>query len=90
MAARKQRQRGNREVFSFPQAKKKIVSAVEFSTAPAEHYITLKFQDKTALDFHICLDQPRFRLEADYSDWKTENRRAMKRWPPMRSVAFNT
>jgi len=86
MAARKPTQRGNREVFSFPQAKNKTVSAVEFSTAPAEHYITLKFEDQTALNFHIRLDQPRFSLEADYSDWKTENRRAMKRWPPIHSV----
>jgi hypothetical protein len=79
MTAKQIKKPGDRRVISFPQAKNKTLTVVEFSTAPAEHNITLMFNDQTALTFEIC-PEPRFSLAADYSNWKTGNERFIKRW----------
>ena len=79
MIAKEIKKPGDRRVISFPQAKNKTLTAVEFSTAPAEHYITLMFDDQTALSFQIR-PEPRFSLNADYSKWKAGKERFIKRW----------
>ncbi len=72
-----------RKVFHFPQTKGKVVEGVEFSTYSDYHNITLRFQDKTCLNFVIDTG---FTLKTDYSDWKTGNQRILKEWPPMNNA----
>ncbi|HEY6248772.1 MAG TPA: hypothetical protein VI685_02360 [Candidatus Angelobacter sp.] len=91
-AKRRRLQRGNlrttlgtlhRKVIQYPQAKGKIVEAVEFSTSPGYHSISFNFQDKTCLNFSI---DTTFTVETDYSDWKSGNQRVIRAWKPVRSI----
>jgi len=74
-----------RKVVRFPQAKGKLVEAVEFSTELGYHCISVNFQDKTSLSFAIDTS---FTVETDYSDWKTGNQRLLHRWRPVQNLEF--
>ncbi len=67
-------------VSDFPQAKGKLLEGVEFSTYSDYHDLTLKFEDKTCLNFVIDTG---FTLTTDYSEWKTGNQRVLRAWPPI-------
>jgi hypothetical protein len=72
----------NHSFHRMEEVKGKIVDYVEFHTSGESHDIDITFQDKTALHFSI---DPGFLLETEYADWKTGNRRLLKRWPVLRS-----
>jgi hypothetical protein len=73
-----------RQVAEFPEVAGKVLSKVEFSTAPGEHVITLFFADKS--DLCLSID-PAFTITADYYGWKTGSQRTLKQWPGIRSEA---
>ena len=66
----------------FPQAAGKTMKAAAFFTSPEFRALTLRFEDGTDLTIEIRLG---FVAEAVFSDWKTGNRRIIKRWPNLRS-----
>ena len=81
MAANKTtRSRRRRKVLRFPQTKGKIVADVELSTSPEYSVMDIRFQDKTALSFSI---EPCFQIVPVLADWKTGDRRLLKRWQPV-------
>lgn len=63
--------------------KGKVVDFVQVFTSGDYSSISVRFQDKTSLDFAIdtC-----FTLEPDYTDWKTGNMRRIKLWPVIHSA----
>jgi hypothetical protein len=73
------RKRRGRELCRFNQFKGKTVDFVEISSAYDFPCIEIGFQDKTALHFLLTID-PHLTMEPTYSDWKTGNRRVLKRW----------
>jgi hypothetical protein len=81
------RAHNSRNIFHFPPAQRKLVEAVEFYTASGYHSITVKFQDKTCLNFIIDMG---LTVTTDYSDWKTGNQRVLRRWPPARCYDWRT
>ncbi|MBZ5521628.1 MAG: hypothetical protein LAP21_05155 [Acidobacteriia bacterium] len=56
---------------------------MELWTYSEGHTISLLFKDKTILDFSI---DPGFTVKTDYSDWKTGDRRVIRRWPLIHSA----
>ena len=74
-----------RRLMEFPQVKGKRLEAVEFSTRPENHVISLRFHDKTMLTFDI---EPGFTFFANYANWKNGNYRPIRRWQPVRSRLF--
>ena len=72
----------NRSFHRLEEVKGKTVDFVEFYTSGEYHAVDVRFQDKTAL--HMVID-PRFTLDTEYSDWKTGDRRAIKKWPQILS-----
>jgi len=72
----------HRKLIRFPEAKGKIVDAVEFSIATDYRAISINFQDKTCL--HFSLDTG-LTVKTDYSNWKTGNQRIIRAWPLIRS-----
>jgi hypothetical protein len=79
------RRYANRSFHRLEEVNGKTVDFVEFYTSSDYHAIDVRFQDKTAL--HIVID-PRFTLDTEYTDWKTGNGRAIKRWPLVHSQTF--
>ena len=67
-----------RQVVRFPEAKGKIVEAVELFTATDYHAISINFQDKTCLHFSL---ETGLMVKADYSDWKNKEQRMIRKWP---------
>lgn len=72
----------DRRFIQFPQAKGKRVEALELLTAPDYHSISINFQDKTSLHFHV---ETGFTVKTEYSDWKTGEQRILRKWPSVRS-----
>jgi hypothetical protein len=84
-AARRDRSNAGRKgSYRFPQARGKTLDMVEFYTCPGHHIISVRFQDKTSLDFIL---EPNFVVEPLYSDWKTGNERQVRKWPMIRSAS---
>jgi hypothetical protein len=75
----------SRRLMEFPEVRGKKLEAVEFSTRPENHVISLRFHDKTMLTFDI---EPGFTLFANYADWKTGNYRPIRSWRPVASRLF--
>ena len=75
-----------RRFHRFEEAQGKPLDYIEFFTAGEYHSIDVQFQDKTSMHFVI---EPGFTLETDYSDWKTGDRRCIKRWPLIHSQSRN-
>lgn len=75
-----------RSFHRFEEIRGKPVDFIEFYTSGEYHAIDVRFQDKTALHFII---EPRFTVEADFSDWKTGNLRRIRKWPPIPSAGLN-
>lgn len=80
---RQPRASGNQQCFRFPRVKGQILDAVELWTYSEGHSISLQFKDKTCLEFSI---DPGFTVKTDYSDWKTGNRRVIRKWPLIHSA----
>lgn len=81
------RRYNGRRFHRFEEAHGKPLDYIEFFTAGEYHSITVRFQDKTAMNFVI---EPCFTLEPEYSDCKTGNWRLIKRWPLIRSQPHNS
>jgi hypothetical protein len=79
MAASKSTRSRKRRTRQFPQAKGKIIADVELSLSPEYRAVDIRFQDKTSLTFDI---EPCFRITPVLADWKTGDRRLLKRWQP--------
>jgi DNA-directed RNA polymerase subunit M/transcription elongation factor TFIIS len=75
---------GRKGSYRFPQARGKTLDMVEFYTCPGCHIISVRFQDKTSLDFIV---EPSFAVEPIYSDWKTGNERQVRKWRTIRSAS---
>jgi hypothetical protein len=60
----------------------KVVKRIEVSTMSDACAIGILFKDKTYLGFDL---DPFLRITPDYSDWKTQNYKPLKRWTPLRS-----
>jgi hypothetical protein len=83
MAANKStRSRRIRKVLNFPQTKGKIIADVELSLSPEYRVVDIRFQDKTSLTLDL---QPCFQIAPVLADWKTGDRRLLKRWKPILS-----
>lgn len=72
-AARKRRSQ-------FAQFKGKVLDSVEVHTTDAGIVVGIMFDDRTYLAFDVEADMT---VTPDYSDWKTENYRPLKRWRPI-------
>ncbi len=79
---RKKRMPSGRRVVDFPQIKGKTVERIELYTSDDYHAISVRFQDRTSLNFAI---DPGFTVKTDYEDWKTGNGRRLKSWPVIRA-----
>ncbi len=66
----------------FEEIKGKTVDYVEVYLHRHHHSLAIMFQDKTDLRFMI---EPEFTLETEQVDWKTGDRRQIKKWPLIRS-----
>ena len=77
-AAQRGTRRARRRVVRFPEAKGKIVEAVELSLETDYHAISINFQDKTCLHFSL---ETGLMVKADYSDWKNKEQRMIRKWP---------
>ena len=71
-----------RRVLRFPQAKGKIIAAVELDVSSSYYFIEIKFQDKTSLVFDL---EPCVMVYPEFTDWKTGNYKPLRRWPPVHS-----
>jgi hypothetical protein len=69
-------------IMEFPQARGRTVERVELVTNPEYHCVSIRFKDKTDLSVVI---NPSLTFNAEFSDWKTQDQRVLKRWPPIRS-----
>lgn len=76
------RRYSNRGFHQMEEFKGKVVELVQIFTSSDYNSISVRFQDKTSLDFIIdtC-----FTVDTDYTDWKTGNMRRIKRWPIIHS-----
>lgn len=76
------RRYSNRAFHQMKEFQGKVVDYVQVFTSGGYNSISVRFQDKTSLDFAIdtC-----FTLDTDYTDWKTGNMRLIKRWPLIHS-----
>ena len=72
------RRYSGRTFYRFEEIKGKPVDFVEVFTTGEYHSISVRFEDKTVLQFVI---DPGFILETEYADWKSGNWRPIKRWP---------
>ena len=79
---RKQRKSPYNRVVEFPQTKGRVVELVKLIASDGYSCISIHFQDKT--DLRVVID-PYLAFKADFSDWKTDNQRVLKRWPTVRS-----
>ena len=59
-----------------------VVERIEVSTIADDCAIGILFKDRTYLGFDL---DPFLRITPDYSDWKTQNYKPLKRWPRLRS-----
>lgn len=80
--APKQRKSRYSRLVDFPEARGRTVEKVELSTDSDFPCISIRFQDSTDLTFVI---DPALTFQADYSDWKAEEQKLLKRWPVFRS-----
>jgi hypothetical protein len=78
----KRRVRRYRQVVDFPQVRGKTIERVELSSDVDDYVISIRFQDKTSLDFDI---EAGITTTPEYSDWKTGDQREIRRWRPVRS-----
>ena len=76
------RKYSNRTFHQMNEFKGKVVELVQIFTSGDYNSISVRFQDKTSLDFAIDTG---FTVDTDYTDWKTGNMRRIKRWPIIRS-----
>jgi hypothetical protein len=72
------RRHSGRTFYKMEEFKGKTVDYLQVFTSGEYHSISVRFQDKTSLDFII---DPRFTVDTDYTDWKTGDLRRIKRWP---------
>jgi hypothetical protein len=71
-----------RRKMEFPEVKGKTIESFKLYLENDDISIGITFSDKT----HLYLDmEPRLTVRADLSDWKTENWRPIKSWPPQHS-----
>jgi hypothetical protein len=78
----KPRNSGFGRIVEFPQVRGRTVERVELITNPDFRCVSIRFKDKT--DLSVVID-PSLTFKAQFSDWKTQNQRVLKRWPPIRS-----
>ncbi|PYP91614.1 MAG: hypothetical protein DMG65_07205 [Candidatus Angelobacter sp. Gp1-AA117] len=71
-----------RELASFPEAEGKIVETVELFSDHEYYAITLRFRDKTALNF--ALETAVFTFPV-LSDWTDGNEKILKKYKSVRS-----
>ncbi len=76
------RRYSNRTFHQMKDFNGKVVELVQIFTSGDYNSISVRFQDKTSLDFAIDTG---FTIDTDYTDWKTGNMRRIKRWPLIRS-----
>lgn len=69
-------------IMEFAQARGRIVERVELITNPDYRCVSIRFKDKT--DLSVVID-PSLTFKAQFSDWKTQDQRVLKRWPPIRT-----
>lgn len=65
-------------VFHFREARGKVVEAVEFSAAPDHQDLSIKFRDKTGINFSF---NTVFTFKTEYSNWKSGEQRILRAWP---------
>jgi len=83
---RKPKRHNERDRFhQIEEFKGKIVELIQIFTSGEYSSISVRFQDKTAVDFVI---DPCFTLETEYTDWKTGDMRRIKRWPLIYSAVL--
>ena len=80
MAATKSTRSRKRHTRQFPQAKGKVITDVELSLSSEYSVVDIRFQDKTSLTFDL---EPCFRVTPVLADWKSGDRRLLKRWQPV-------
>jgi len=71
-----------KEVLEFPAVKGKTVEGVELFSDHEYYGITIRFQDKTALQFPFEIAVFAF---SSLSDWKSGNERILKKYKSVRS-----
>ena len=71
----------------FPEVRDKIVEIVELSVEPGYYGITIRFQDKTKLNFSI---EPCVFAFPVYSDITGGEDKPLKRYKPISSKLFKT
>jgi hypothetical protein len=76
------RRYSNRSFHQMNEFKGKVVELVQIFTSGDYNSISIRFQDKTSLDFAIDTG---LTVDTDYTDWKTGNMRRIRRWPLIRS-----
>jgi hypothetical protein len=74
-----------RSVYRLEEVKGKLVECVEIFNSSDHHAISVRFQDKTTINFSI---EPGFILATEYADWKTGNWRPIKPWPLIHSQSL--
>ncbi len=64
----------------FPEVKGKTIEAVKLYLRDDDTSLSLIFSDKTHLWFDL---EPGLTVRTELSDWKTQNWRPIKSWPPL-------
>jgi len=77
-----ERHTSRREVLNFPEVNGKIVEAVEVFSDHEYYAISIRFQDKTALQFP--LETAVFAVPT-FSDWTDGNEKPIKKYKSVRS-----
>lgn len=72
----------HRTFYKMEEFKGKIVDYAQIFTSGEYSSISVRFQDKTSVDFVI---DPCFTVDTDYTDWKSGDMRRIKRWPLIHS-----
>jgi hypothetical protein len=76
------RRYSHRTFHTMEEFRGKIVDYVQIFTSGEYNSISVRFQDKTSVDFVI---DPSFTVDTNYADWKTGDMRRIKRWPLIHS-----
>ncbi len=76
------RRYSHRTFHTMEEFRGKIIDHVQIYTSGEYSSISVRFQDKTSVDFVI---DPSFTVDTNYADWKTGDMRRIKRWPVIHS-----